>query len=1538
MKPRCLRVSSDGAQCGGRDVSTGGAGERDGMGTAEPAVTQRGGCSTDSPPGGAIDSGADRVASGRCAGSCGGGHELAQSRASAERGQRRSSECWSAEPNRKLGTSSVEDSRQRSRLGGDRCGRRCAQHVAERQLRLLRPALLLLALLSCGHSPLSPPAGPLAPARDAPARARRSALLVGATRAYFPFFPSFAQYSGPNEASATLATSSKDSATNVTSSDKSSSSNDTSSSGSDKSSSSGDTSSSGSDKSSSSGDTSSSGSDKSSSSNDTSSSGSDKSSSSNDTSSSGSDKSSSSGDTSSSGSDKSSSRNDTSSSGSDKSSSSGDTSSSGSDKSSSSNDTSSSGSDKSSSSGDTSSSGSDKSSSHNDTSSSGSDKSSSSGDTSSSGSDKSSSSNDTSSSGSDKSSSSGDTSSSGSDKSSSSGDTSSSGSDKSSSSNDTSSSGSDKSSSSGDTSSSGSDKSSSGSDTSSNSSEPSTDSSGGGSDTGGGGQSAEGWRAPWAKGGVAEAETVHLVLTRGARAAQAEVSRRGWRGWARLAVSREERRAECWGRAGKGVASGGRGAGVSCALLAGLRGCAGGKGRAVIALAEWNKSPASRLLPPAIPLFPRFFPSLFPLILPQLLPASLSAPRRVAPSGAATVGFPTPPHFSPFSHSLAPPTSPSLFSTTSSSRHSPARQPAPATDSAVVAAGLPELPRVGLKNEIRYEYGDARDSALLRTTMYTAVGASRDPALSAEFRAAVSRAEVTIAPPRSSADRYHTEVRVGSSQQAFSVVVDMASDLLWLPCDCVRCTDGPSSSATPTPFKPAESTTLTTMPCDSSSCSAWADDRSLSVGCSIAPDLPTPDSTCQYSLVSSSPQGSSAGNLVRDEVHLSLEDGSFLAPNLTFGCGRYQTGVLATDNGAPGGVLGLGTGPLSPLSQLAESGVVPRAGFALCLEGDDAAAAGGGSHLLLGTTDAGPASGSTRVYKNSLRWLALPRIGMTALVYVKIKDMRLGTADLVVTPDMFPPLSSTGAGGTALDSSSAASVLPRPAYMALATAFLVQYPLMKFASSESAQEGVDCLDANDYHQASIHDPLGVPTAVPPPSHSCWRAARAALTSPSPSLIVHAMPHPHPSTRPPPPRASMTPAEFLQQFPPLTLVLAGGKGSADFTIAPTNYLKIVPSSPHVVCFTVRMASSQAERAVIGDLWMRDKYLVIDMHKDTLSWIDANCTTGLAIIRNTTHTTTNTTSSSSPSPLFPTSPAPSGQPQPPFNSSSTNPPDGPPPPTAQPSTSPPSIFENSPGPTAAPPSIAPPSIPPPSLPPPSPPPPPPPPPPSPPPPNNPPPNPPPPPNNPPPNPPPPPNNPPPNPPPPPNNPPPANPPPPPSPPIEPPIAGCQPSPTDCAFFFAGHEGQVPTFSIQPRQGDAVLSTSELKTSIMGSDIQVLAGNSGEAQIVCAEGQGAGAGLGGGQGSGLTATAAMAMNDGAVTQDIGNQLYITGTDVQQRTFNRIENLFALRNAYVKLRVTAAEMDVFGMTVNMNPGDGNSYFPEDKRCVLFKTKLPDG
>ncbi|CAI7741904.1 unnamed protein product, partial [Closterium sp. NIES-54] len=291
------------------------------------------------------------------------------------------------------------------------------------------------------------------------------------------------------------------------------------------------------------------------------------------------------------------------------------------------------------------------------------------------------------------------------------------------------------------------------------------------------------------------------------------------------------------------------------------------------------------------------------------------------------MGIPTAPHFSPFSHSLAPPTSPPLFSTTSSSRHSPARQPTPAADAAVVAAGLPELPRVGLKNEIRYEYGDARDSALLRP---------RGRQL-----------------PRS---QPHLRVRVlcpwgwcACGRGAMRACVLRCSSRLSTPRLSHRLPYFPALTPSPRSLPLSQLRALSVRAAGHRERRprrrAGAGRKALS----LLSQLPLPLHPLPHPSPLSHPIPPSPPHPL-----------SFLS------CGRYQTGVLATDNGAPGGVLGLGTGPLSPLSQLAESGVVPRAGFALCLEGDDASAAGGGSHLLLGTTDAGPASGSTRVYKNSL--------------------------------------------------------------------------------------------------------------------------------------------------------------------------------------------------------------------------------------------------------------------------------------------------------------------------------------------------------------------------------------------------------------------------------------------------------------------------------------------------------------------------------------------------------------------------------------------
>ena len=59
-------------------------------------------------------------------------------------------------------------------------------------------------------------------------------------------------------------------------------------------------------------------------------------------------------------------------------------------------------------------------------------------------------------------------------------------------------------------------------------------------------------------------------------------------------------------------------------------------------------------------------------------------------------------------------------------------------------------------------------------------------------------------------------------------------------------------------------------------------------------------------------------------------------------------------------------------------------------------------------------------------------------------------------------------------------------------------------------------------------------------------------------------------------------------------------------------------------------------------------------------------------------------------------------------------------------------------------------------------------------------------------------------------------------------------------------------------------------------------------------------------------------------------------QRTFQSLDTLLALEGATVRLQVTSAELNVFGLNVNLNQGDGNAYIPDNNRCLLFETRLP--
>ncbi|CAI5975387.1 unnamed protein product [Closterium sp. NIES-64] len=241
-----------------------------------------------------------------------------------------------------------------------------------------------------------------------------------------------------------------------------------------------------------------------------------------------------------------------------------------------------------------------------------------------------------------------------------------------------------------------------------------------------------------------------------------------------------------------------------------------------------------------------------------------------------------------------------------------------------------------------------------------------------------------------------TEVRVGASKQRFIMLVDTASDLFWLPCNCIQCATQSSVPGVPVqpPYDPALSATSQSNYCFSPACTSFAaEDKTASVGCLVSSALPAPDPLCQYAATYTGPEGGSVGNLLRDALHAAVSKGSSSAANVTFGtrlptrgpreagsvgnllrdalhaavskgsssaanvtfgCGRYQTGFLSGRSAAPNGVFGMGRGALSPLSQLAAQGAMSNA-FSLCMEGDPgarvtafaasaaAAAAGGGS-------------------------------------------------------------------------------------------------------------------------------------------------------------------------------------------------------------------------------------------------------------------------------------------------------------------------------------------------------------------------------------------------------------------------------------------------------------------------------------------------------------------------------------------------------------------------------------------------------------------
>ncbi|KAL2498544.1 Eukaryotic aspartyl protease family protein [Abeliophyllum distichum] len=149
---------------------------------------------------------------------------------------------------------------------------------------------------------------------------------------------------------------------------------------------------------------------------------------------------------------------------------------------------------------------------------------------------------------------------------------------------------------------------------------------------------------------------------------------------------------------------------------------------------------------------------------------------------------------------------------------------------------------------------------------------------------------------------YFVQVFVGYPPRPYFLDPDTGSDLTWLQCDapCVRCTKG---------FHPLYRPSNDLVVCKDPLCASL---HSSDYRC----DIPE---QCDYE-VEYADGGSSLGVLVNDLFSLNLTSGIQINPRLTLGCGYDQ--LPGISDHPLDGVLGLGKGKSSIVSQLRDQGVV----------------------------------------------------------------------------------------------------------------------------------------------------------------------------------------------------------------------------------------------------------------------------------------------------------------------------------------------------------------------------------------------------------------------------------------------------------------------------------------------------------------------------------------------------------------------------------------------------------------------------------------
>ncbi|XP_042405198.1 aspartic proteinase nepenthesin-1-like [Zingiber officinale] len=280
-----------------------------------------------------------------------------------------------------------------------------------------------------------------------------------------------------------------------------------------------------------------------------------------------------------------------------------------------------------------------------------------------------------------------------------------------------------------------------------------------------------------------------------------------------------------------------------------------------------------------------------------------------------------------------------------------------------------------------------------------------------------SAAEVKAAAPGSSSQveapvhpgngEFLMDLAIGTPSLAYSAILDTGSDLIWTQCKpCLECFSQPTAV-----FDPSNSSTYKKLPCSGDLCQALPTSRCAT-------------SACEY-LYTYGDSSSTQGVLASETFGFGGGANATAVPGVAFGCGDTNQGSGFTQ---AGGIVGLGRGPLSLISQLG------LGKFSYCLTSFNQSKK---SPLLFGSL-ADLSAGEAATAVQTIPLLKNPQ--QPSFYYLPLKGITVGGTRLQIPSSAFA-LQDDGTGGVIIDSGTSITYLVAAGYRQVKRAFLNQVQL-----------------------------------------------------------------------------------------------------------------------------------------------------------------------------------------------------------------------------------------------------------------------------------------------------------------------------------------------------------------------------------------------------------------------------------------------------------------------------------------------------------------